>query len=167
MGIVMKIIMIVALVVVGLAFGGQPLIGYTYGARDKARLKKVIAFALQAVVGTSVVLALGLALFARQVVHVFLEEPALIEQGVTMLYWQLPAIVFMGIGLVLICTFQATGKGLPSLMLSLCRQGIVYALALAVLPLWFGYTGVIAAQLAADIVTVVIAAVLYRISLAK
>jgi len=113
------------------------------------------------------VLALGLALFARQVVHVFLEEPALIEQGVTMLYWQLPAIVFMGIGLVLICTFQATGKGLPSLMLSLCRQGIVYAFALAVLPLWFGYTGVIAAQLAADIVTVVIAAVLYRISLAK
>lgn len=167
MGIVMKIIMIVALVVVGLAFGGQPLIGYTYGAKDKARMKKVIAFALQAVIGTSAVLALGLAFFARPVVHVFLAQPALIEQGVTMLYWQLPAIIFMGIGLVLICTFQATGKGLPALMLSLCRQGIVYALALAVLPLWFGYTGVIAAQLAADIVTVVIAAGLYRICLAK
>lgn len=57
MGIVMKIIMIVALVVVGLAFGGQPLIGYTYGAKDKERMQQVIAFALKVVVGTSAVLA--------------------------------------------------------------------------------------------------------------
>ena len=162
MGIVMKIIMIVALVVVGLAFGGQPLIGYTYGAKDKVRLQKVIAFALKAVVGTSLVLAAGIALFAGPVMHIFLEQPELIAQGVMMLYWQLPAIVFMGIGLVLICTFQATGKSLPALFLSLCRKGIVYALALAILPLWFGYTGVIAAQLAADIVTVLIAVLLYR-----
>lgn len=162
MGIVMKIIMIVALVVVGLAFGGQPLIGYTYGAKDKVRLQKVIAFALKAVVGTSLVLAAGIALFAGPVMQIFLEQPELIAQGVTMLYWQLPAIVFMGIGLVLICTFQATGKSLPALLLSLCRQGIVYAIALAILPLWFGYTGVIAAQLAADIVTVLIAVLLYR-----
>ena len=35
MGIVMKIVMIAALVVVGLAFGGQPLLGCAYGARDK------------------------------------------------------------------------------------------------------------------------------------
>ena len=84
-----------------------------------------------------------------------------------MLRWQLPAIIFMGIGLVLICTFQATGKSLSSLLLSLCRQGIVYAIALAVLPAWFGYTGVIAAQLAADIVTVGLAAGLYHICLSK
>ena len=167
MGIVMKIIMIVALVVVGLAFGGQPLIGYTYGAKNKARMKAVIAFALKAVVGTSLGLAVMLALFAEEVMQIFLQQPALIDQGVTMLYWQLPAIVFMGIGLVLICTFQATGKSLPSLLLSLCRQGIVYGLMLVILPLWFGYTGVIAAQLAADIVTVLIAIGLYRIYLSR
>lgn len=167
MGIVMKIIMIVALVVVGLAFGGQPLIGYTYGAKDKVRMQKVIAFALKVVVGTSLVLALCIAAFAGPIIHIFLERPELIMQGVRMLYWQLPAILFMGIGLVLICTFQAVGKGVPSLVLSLCRQGIVYAIALYILPRWFGYTGVIAAQLAADIVTVLIAGALYRIYLVK
>ena len=167
MGIVMKIIMIVALVVVGLAFGGQPLIGYNYGAKNKERMQKVIAFALKLVVGTSAVLAAVLAAFAEPVIRIFLADPVLISQGAEMLRWQLPAIIFMGIGLVLICTFQATGKSLPSLLLSLCRQGIVYAIALAVLPLWFGYTGVIAAQLVADIVTVGLAAGLYRVCLSK
>ncbi|MBO6204605.1 MAG: hypothetical protein J6O13_13840 [Selenomonas sp.] len=54
-----------------------------------------------------------LAVFAEPVLRIFLSDAALLEQGVTMLCWQLPAIIFMGIGLVLICTFQATGKSLP------------------------------------------------------
>lgn len=52
-----KAYMTLALPVVGLAFGGQPLIGYTYGAKDKERMQQVIAFALKVVVGTSAVLA--------------------------------------------------------------------------------------------------------------
>ena len=67
-------------------------------------------------------------------------------------------------GMVLICTFQAAGKSLPSLFLSLCRQGIVYAVALAILPALFGLPGVLASQLAADVVTVVAAACIYRSS---
>ena len=167
MGIVMKIIMIVALVVVGLSFGGQPLIGYNYGAKDRERMQDVISFALKVVVGTSALLAIVLTVFAEPVIRIFLSEPVLIDQGKEMLRWQLPAIIFMGVGLVLICTFQATGKSLPSLFLSLCRQGIIYAAALAILPVCFGYTGVIAAQLAADMVTALIAAGLYRICLPK
>ena len=103
-----------------------------------------------------------LAVFAEPVLRIFLSDAALLEQGVTMLCWQLPAIIFMGIGLVLICTFQAAGKSLPSLFLSLCRQGIIYAIALAILPAMFDLTGVLAAQLTADIVTVIIVAYIYR-----
>lgn len=164
MGIVMKIVMIAALVVVGLAFGGQPLLGCAYGARDKQRLQEVIAFALKAVIASSAGLAFVLAVFAEPILHIFLNDGALIELGAAMLYWQLPAIIFMGIGLVLICTFQAAGKSLPSLFLSLCRQGIVYAVALAILPALFGLPGVLASQLAADVVTVAAAAFIYRSS---
>lgn len=35
MGIALKIIMISVLVMVGFAFGGQPLVGYNYGAKIK------------------------------------------------------------------------------------------------------------------------------------
>ena len=38
MGIALKIIMISVLVMVGFAFGGQPLVGYNYGAKNKKRL---------------------------------------------------------------------------------------------------------------------------------
>ncbi|MBQ7497259.1 MAG: hypothetical protein IJU00_05435 [Selenomonas sp.] len=44
------------------------------------------------------------------------------------------------------------------------RQGIVYAVALATLPALFGLPGVLASQLAADVVTVAVAAFIYRSS---
>ena len=44
MGIVMKINMIAMLILVGFAFGSQPLIGYNYGAGNKKRLKAILAF---------------------------------------------------------------------------------------------------------------------------
>ena len=40
MGIALKIIMISVLVMVGFAFGGQPLVGYNYGAKNKKRLSE-------------------------------------------------------------------------------------------------------------------------------
>ena len=45
MGIALKIIMISVLVMVGFAFGGQPLVGYNYGAKNKKRLSETIRFA--------------------------------------------------------------------------------------------------------------------------
>ena len=38
MGIALKVNMITALVLVGFAFGGQPLVGYNYGAKNEKRL---------------------------------------------------------------------------------------------------------------------------------
>ncbi|MDE5716547.1 MAG: MATE family efflux transporter, partial [Lachnospiraceae bacterium] len=44
MGIVMKVNLIAALVLIGFAFGAQPLIGYNYGAKNHARLKEILRF---------------------------------------------------------------------------------------------------------------------------
>lgn len=40
MGIVMKVNMIAVLILVGFAFGGQPLIGYNYGAKNRRRAER-------------------------------------------------------------------------------------------------------------------------------
>ena len=45
MGIALKVNMITALVLVGFAFGGQPLVGYNYGAKNEKRLKNILKFA--------------------------------------------------------------------------------------------------------------------------
>ena len=44
MGIVLKIYMVVMLIMVGFAFGAQPLIGYNYGAKNKARFHAILRF---------------------------------------------------------------------------------------------------------------------------
>lgn len=165
MGIVLKIVNIVMLVIVGLAFGGQPLTGYVFGSGNKERLRKVLAFAYQIVGGVALVMALAVGIFARPLVLAFLDNEALVNEGVLMLRLQMPGMVLMGFGLVSICTFQSMGKGLPALILSLCRQGIVYAVVINVLAALFGYYGVISAQLAADIVSVLIAGMLFMMAI--
>ena len=44
MGISLKVNMIIMMVLVGFAFGAQPLIGYCIGANNKKRLKEVLRF---------------------------------------------------------------------------------------------------------------------------
>ena len=161
MGIVLKIVNIVMLVIVGLAFGGQPLTGYVFGSGNKKRLRKVLAFAYKIVGGTAAVMAAVVGIFAPLFIRAFLKDPALIDKGVVMLRLQMPGMILMGLGLVTICTFQSMGKGLPALILSLCRQGVVYAVVITIFQLLFGYSGVIASQLGADVVSVLIAAGLF------
>lgn len=163
MGIVLKIVNIVMLVIVGLAFGGQPLTGYVYGSGDRKRLKKVLTFAYEIVLGVSAVMALIVALLANPLIRAFLKDDELIKMGVLMLRLQMPGMLLMGMGLVTICAFQSMGKGLPALILSLCRQGVVYAISIGVLSAMFGFNGVICAQLGADVISVIIAGVLFLI----
>ncbi|MBE5855408.1 MAG: MATE family efflux transporter [Lachnospiraceae bacterium] len=165
MGIVLKIVNVAMLVIVGLAFGGQPLTGYCYGSGNMSRLKKVLKFAYLLIAGTAAVLAALLMAFAVPLVSIFVEAPELIAQGVQMLRLQMPGMVFMGICLVTICTFQSTGKGLPSFLLSICRQGVVFAIVLFVMKYALGYMGVISAQFVTDAITAVIAYVLFRLFL--
>ncbi len=53
MGIVMKVNLIAVLVLVGLAFGVQPLIGYNYGAKNSRRLKDILKFSYGVECGNS------------------------------------------------------------------------------------------------------------------
>ena len=63
MGIALKIIMISVLVMVGFAFGGQPLVGYNYGAKNKKRFNETIRFAflLEVLTGAGMAIVLGAA----------------------------------------------------------------------------------------------------------
>ena len=58
--------------------------------------------------------------------------------------------------------FQSEGKALPALLLSIGRQGIVFAIFLLLSNI-FGYYGIISSQMIADIITAIIALILYKI----
>lgn len=161
MGIALKINMIVALVMVGFAFGAQPLLGYNYGARNRQRLNAVIRFDLLVEILFSAVTAALLALFAPQIIRIFMQDSEIISAGSLMLRCLLVSTPLVGVVLVFTTLFQAEGRALPALILSVSRQGVLFALCLAVLSALAGYHGVICAQAASDVLTAAIAAGLY------
>lgn len=165
MGIALKIVMIAVMILVAFAFGGQPLIGYNYGAGNMQRLKALLRFtysflALLALAMTALLIAL-----AHPLMGFFTTDPHIIELGSGMLRVQLLSTVCVAVVLVTTCTFQSAGKAVGALLLSISRQGVMLAITLFVGKAIAGYHGVIAAQAVADLLTAVLAVVLFVVLL--
>ena len=167
MGIAMKVNMIVVLVMVGFAFGAQPLLGYNYGAGNKKRLKEFIRFDLMVEIGFAVICALVLALLAPQFVRLFMKDESIVQSGSLMLRCLLISSPMIAVVLVFTTLFQAEGKALSALILSISRQGVIFACCIVVLKMLLGYMGVICAQAVSDVITGVIALALYWKSMRK
>lgn len=153
MGIVLKINMIVLLVMIGFAFG----------AHNTKRLKEIIKFDLFVEITFAVITSIILALFTSSFIKIFMNDPSIIQAGTLMLRFLLLSSPCVGIILVFTTLFQSEGKALPALLLSIGRQGIVFAIFLLLLSNIFGYYGIISSQMIADIITAIIALILYKI----
>lgn len=77
MGIALKANMISAFILVGFAFGGQPLVGYNYGARNKKRLKEILRFAYLFEAGLALVFTISISVFAPAIIKIFMNNPIL------------------------------------------------------------------------------------------
>lgn len=157
MGIALKANMITALILVGFAFGGQPLIGYNYGARNRKRLKEILKFAYLFEMGLGLVFTIGMSAFAPALMKLFMNDPDIVTNGAMMLRYQQLGMTFMSITLVSTCVCQSVGSALGAFTLSISRQGVLYVVILFLLSNLFGYTGVLVSQACADVLTAAIA----------
>ena len=82
-----------------------------------------------------------------------------------MLRLQVITMPLAGIILLLTIIFQSTGKASGSFLLSISRQGIIFLASLLILGRLFGYWGIIASQAASDILTLLMAVILFRLQL--
>ena len=160
MGIALKVNMITALVLVGFAFGGQPLVGYNYGAKNEKRLKNILKFAYLFEMGLGLLFTILMCIFAPQIIKVFMDKPDIITNGAMMLRFQQIGMTFMSVSLISTCVCQAVGNAGGAFVLSISRQGVIYVLALFIMSNVFGYTGVLVSQACSDVVTALIAAVI-------
>lgn len=163
MGIVMKVNLIAVLILVGFAFGAQPLVGYNYGAKNHARLKEILRFSYGFECCTAAVLAGALSLAAPAMIGIFMQDKSIIEVGVPMLRMQQMGMVFTAVVLVTTCTFQSAGKAVGAFLLSVSRQGVLFAVVLLVASKAFAYQGVLMAQPVSDLLTAVMAVILFEI----
>ncbi len=162
MGIALKANMITAFILVGFAFGGQPLIGYNYGAKNQKRLKEILKFAYSFEVGLGLLFTILVSLLAPMIIRVFMNDSAIVTNGALMLRCQQLGMTFMAVTLISTCVCQSIGNALGALILSISRQGLIYVIALAILSKALGYHGVLLSQACSDLVTALLAMLIIR-----
>lgn len=161
MGIVLKVNSIAILLLVGFTFGGQPLIGYFYGANNKEKLSQLLRFVVKFICGLSFILTAILFVSAPFILPMFLSDAGIISDGIIMLRLQVISLILVGIIQIIMIIFQSTGKILAGLLLSISRQGVIFVIVLLIASSIFGYYGIISAQAIADMITAGFAVILY------
>ncbi len=160
-GIVMKFFQIVISIVVGMAAGCIPIVGYNMGAGLKGRVKKLFTMLLvcEALVGAAALLVAELC--PRQLIAVFgaaNESAYYAEFAVKAFRIYLCMMVFACVNKAAFIFLQAMGKAAASTMLSMVRE-IVFGVGFAlILPIFFGLDGVLYSMPVSDILTFLISA---------
>lgn len=162
-GIVQKIGTIAIQITVGLSQGIMPLLGYCYGAGDMTRFKAVSKYSFWILGCYAALCMVGVEIFAESLINLFISEPLTVKKGIEFLrIWFLcaPGMCFTNLfGSV----FQAMGKWVQSLMLSIIRQaGLLFPL-LILLNRFVGERGLVCAQPVSDNVTLVVGVVMYAL----
>lgn len=158
LGIVMKVNQILISVVVGIAIGSQPIIGYNYGAKNYDRVKKTL---LTSVVIASFFTVTGFIMFEffpQTIVNIFGQEDALYNEFATKCFKIfLVFCVFTGFQIISGIFFQAIGKPLKSALISLSRQIVFFVPAVLILPQILGLEGCLYAGPLADLLSFLLA----------
>ena len=157
MGVAMKANMLAVLLQIGLCTGIQPLIGYSYGAGNKKRLKSVFKFTALCAIIMGTALTVLLAVFREGIISSFIDKPYVVDTGIKMMMALQISCPVLGILFLCVNTLQGMGKALPSLILTLCRQGVAFIPLLYILDGLFKMNGAIYAQPSADFISILIA----------
>jgi putative MATE family efflux protein len=144
MGIVMKVNQVMISILVGIAVGAQPVIGFNYGAKDFTRVKKAFEIAI---IAAEVVAILALLIFQfapMSIVSLFGSEEGLYNEfAVKSFRIFLMLCPFNGFQTVAAIYLQAIGKPVKSAVITLARQ-IVFLIPFAIiLPRIMGVVGVL------------------------
>lgn len=126
LGVAMKVNMIVVMLLIGLGTGIQPLLGFCFGARNKKRYMAVLRFSLLLAFGLSLVMTVICYCGAGPLVTAFLDNADAFEYGMKFARIYILSGPVMGILFVMINAIQSTGAAVPSLILSVSRQGLLY-----------------------------------------
>ena len=160
-GIVMKVFQIVVAIVVGIAAGCQPLVGYNYGAGHIDRVRQILKTMMTAEIAVGLVSLLCFQMFPRQITALFGSGDALYEEFAVMAFrtflCTIPLCCVQKAGSIFL---QSLGQPLEAMSLSLLRE-IVLSIPLAILlPMFFGVTGALYSAPVADVVSCTITVVI-------
>ena len=166
LGIVMKINQILSSIIIGIAAGSQPIIGYNYGARKLDRVKKTLTIVLALSFSVSLVAFILFQSIPEKLIGIFGSGDELYNEFACITFRTfLMLTIFNGIQISSGIFFQAIGKPTKSAFLTLSRQILFFSPAAIILSKFFNIMGVLYAGPVADGLAFIIAATLLIIEM--
>ncbi|MDG1981029.1 MAG: MATE family efflux transporter, partial [Flavobacteriaceae bacterium] len=166
-GIINRVMMFALFPVLGVTQGFLPIAGYNYGAKNNDRVKEVIKKAILYGSAVATLIFLGIITFPEAIASIFTSDAALIEETPKALMYVFLATPVITAQLIGSAYFQAAGKALPALILTLLKQGIFLIPLVFLLPKFFGLNGVWFSFPIADILATFVTLTFLRLEVRK
>ena len=141
-GIINRVMMFIIFPVIGVVQGFLPIAGFNFGAKNWQRVKDVLYTA--AISGTAIAsVGFVLVLFLPEyIVSVFTSDIEILSRTPDALITVFLATPLIGVQLIGSAYFQAIGKALPALLLTMTKQGFFLIPLVFTMPLIFGLKGI-------------------------
>ncbi|WP_431133247.1 MATE family efflux transporter [Psychroserpens mesophilus] len=140
--IVGRMLMFALFPVFGITQGFLPIAGYNYGANQYERVKQAIGTALKYAASLATLVFILLMIFPEEITRLFTTDAEVIRETPSAMRWVFAATPIIAVQLIGAAYFQAVGKAIPALLLTLTRQGFFFIPLIFVLPKFYGELGV-------------------------
>ncbi len=157
MGIVRKLDEVPMHIAAGFTQGVMPLIGYNYAAKNFDRMEHARKYSLKLSIILTSSIGVLLFAFAPLLIGLFISDASVISHGAQFLRIHVFCLPFLAANFAIRSMFQAMGKGPRALIVSICRQGVIYVPLMYLMNVIVGVHGVVAAQIAADGLSLIVA----------
>jgi putative MATE family efflux protein len=172
--IIGRILMFALFPVFGVTQGFLPIAGFNYGAQKYPRVKETISTAIKYASILGSIVFLGLFIFPEALTTLFLSNRAdlpaedklvnafVLEHTPNAIRWVFAATPIIALQLIGAAYFQAIGKAIPALLLTLTRQGFFFIPLILILPGFYGELGVWISFPIADVLATIVTGLYLR-----
>lgn len=141
-GIINRVLMVFVMIIIGLNQGLQPIIGYNFGAKKVERVAAAVKYGIFCAVCVSTTGFILAQVMPELLAGMFTNDATLTSLAVNGMRIVLIMFPIVGFQMVTANFFQSIGKVKKAILLSLTRQMLFLVPLLAILPRFFGTTGV-------------------------
>jgi putative MATE family efflux protein len=166
-GIVMKFYQIVISIVIGIAAGCIPIVGYNLGAKHNDRVKSIFSRLLMCEALVGVIAFAAVEIFPGQFIDIFganNESVYYTNFAIKAFRTYLCLVIFACVNKAAFIFLQAMGKPWVSTFLSMLREVVFGAGFPLILPLWFGLNGVLYSMPLSDLLTFIVSMIVIKIT---
>ncbi|WP_036151205.1 MATE family efflux transporter [Maribacter forsetii] len=166
--IIGRMLMFALFPVFGVTQGFLPIAGFNYGAQKYDRVKESIYTAIKYAAILATIVFVGLMIFPAEIAGLFLSHKPdmsalelatnafVLENTPSAMRWVFAATPIIALQLIGAAYFQAIGKAVPALLLTLCRQGFFFIPLILILPNFLGELGVWISFPIADVLATIV-----------